>query len=124
MSKKSAFALAAAVAVTLVAAIAAFGVNLGLVGAAGDPPGPGKLDRAPIVRTVRQTVHVPAKRSDQGVEVVRVAAPASSASSAGPATGDDEYEDDEGYEDEHESEGAEPGSEDDGEHDFGETDDD
>jgi hypothetical protein len=107
MKKRSALTLAGAVVAAFAAGVLALTVNTGLLKSSEASTGPGKLERKPIVRTIK--VHRQAE--PKGGPVQTVVLPSSSQSSAGAGS----YEDDDAYEheDEHEDESHEFGEEDD-----------
>lgn len=104
MKKRSALTLAGAVVAAFAAGALALTVNTGLLRSSEASTGPGKLDRKPIVRTVK--VHRRAEAKGGPVQTVVVPSSSQGSSSSGF------YEDDEAYEHEDES------------HEFGEADDD
>jgi hypothetical protein len=110
MTRKSAVAIAGGVASALLAGVVALSINMGIMGASGDPAGPGKLGPSPIVKTVVQTVHQKAKGGESagGVKTVVIPRPASAGSTVTAGSG---------WTDDHEGD-------DQGAHEFGENDDD
>jgi hypothetical protein len=108
MTRKSALTIAAGVAAALVAGLVAVSINMGILRAAGEPAGPGKLTSSPIVKTEIRTIHHKAKpRDDRPAKTVVIPRPASAApSTTGTSSGGE-------HEAEHEPE-----------HEFGDQDDD
>jgi hypothetical protein len=98
MTRKSAVAIAGGVASALLAGVVALSINMGIMGASGDPAGPGKLGPSPIVKTIVQTVHEKAKAPKQPVKTVVIPRPASNGSTltAGGGWTDDHESSDQG----------------------------
>jgi hypothetical protein len=98
MNKKSATLLAGGLAAALLSGLVALSINMGILQAAGNPKGPGKLTSKPIVKTEVITIRHKAKspKGSQGVQTVIVKRPATRSSqynstSATPS-GSGEYE--------------------------------